>query len=76
MTAGLHVTRWGKGEPIVCVHGSFGWGEETFHAQRELADAYELLLIDRRAYGDSQRPSRSRAADRAARGLVQAAPQL
>jgi hypothetical protein len=51
MTAGPHVTRWGKGEPIVCVHGSFGWGEETFQKQRELADAYELLLIDRRGYG-------------------------
>jgi pimeloyl-ACP methyl ester carboxylesterase len=53
MTVGPHVTRWGNREPIVCVHGSFGWGEETFHAQGELADAYELLLIDRRGYGDS-----------------------
>jgi pimeloyl-ACP methyl ester carboxylesterase len=53
MTAGLHVARWGSGERIVFVHGSFGWGEETFHAQRELADEYELLLLDRRGYGDS-----------------------
>ena len=53
MTAGLHVTRWGSGERIVFVHGGFGWGEETFHAQRELAYEYELLLLDRRGYGDS-----------------------
>jgi pimeloyl-ACP methyl ester carboxylesterase len=37
---------------VVFVHGSFGWGEEAFHAQRELADEYELLLLDRRGYGD------------------------
>jgi pimeloyl-ACP methyl ester carboxylesterase len=53
MTAGLHVTRWGSGERIIFLHGSFGWGEETFHAQRELADEYELLLLDRRGYGES-----------------------
>jgi len=47
----LHVTTWGDGEPAVFVHGSFGWGEETFRAQRPLADAYKLLLVDRRGFG-------------------------
>ena len=51
--AGLNVTVWGNGEPAVFVHGSFGWGEETWHAQRPLADDYELRLVDRRGYGGS-----------------------
>jgi pimeloyl-ACP methyl ester carboxylesterase len=50
---GLNVTVWGAGEPAVLVHGSFGWGEETWHAQRPLADDYELRLVDRRGYGAS-----------------------
>jgi pimeloyl-ACP methyl ester carboxylesterase len=56
---GLNVTVWGKGDPAVFVHGSFGWGEETWQAQRPLADGYELLLVDRRGYGGS--PSDGRA---------------
>lgn len=47
----LHVTVWGDGEPAVFVHGSFGWGEETFKEQRPLADRYRLLLVDRRGFG-------------------------
>src|SRR5215216_4152116 len=56
---GLNVTVWGEGERAVLVHGSFGWGEETWQAQRPLADGYELLLVDRRGYGGS--PSDGRA---------------
>ena len=47
----LHVTVWGDGEPALFVHGSFGWGEETFKQQRPLADRYRLLLVDRRGFG-------------------------
>jgi len=47
----LHVTTWGDGEPAVFVHGSFGWGEETWSAQRPLADRYRLLVVDRRGFG-------------------------
>jgi pimeloyl-ACP methyl ester carboxylesterase len=50
---GLNVTVWGDGEPAVFVHGSFGWGEETWREQRPLADSYRLLLVDRRGFGDS-----------------------
>ena len=50
---GLHVTVWGEGEPAVFVHGSFGWGEETWAKQRPLADSYRLLLVDRRGFGGS-----------------------
>jgi pimeloyl-ACP methyl ester carboxylesterase len=56
---GLNVTVWGAGDPAVLVHGSFGWGEETWHAQRPLGDDYELRLVDRRGYGAS--PSAGRA---------------
>lgn len=51
--AGVHVTIWGEGEPAVFVHGSFGWGAETWQEQRPLADRYRLLLIDRRGFGAS-----------------------
>jgi pimeloyl-ACP methyl ester carboxylesterase len=47
----LHVTELGDGEPAVFVHGSFGWGEETWSEQRPLADRYLLLLVDRRGFG-------------------------
>ena len=52
-TSGVHVTVWGGGEPAVFVHGSFGWGEETWREQRPLADDYRLLLVDRRGFGAS-----------------------
>ena len=52
-TSGVHVTVWGDGEPAVFVHGSFGWGEETWREQRPLADDYRLLLVDRRGFGSS-----------------------
>lgn len=51
--SGVHVTVWGDGEPSVFVHGSFGWGEETWREQRPLADRYKLLLVDRRGFGAS-----------------------
>jgi pimeloyl-ACP methyl ester carboxylesterase len=49
----LHITQWGEGEPVVMVHGSFGWGEDTFGKQRPLSDHYKLLLVDRRGFGKS-----------------------
>jgi pimeloyl-ACP methyl ester carboxylesterase len=52
-TTGVHVTVWGEGDPVVFVHGSFGWGEETWRDQRPLADHYRLLLIDRRGFGQT-----------------------
>jgi pimeloyl-ACP methyl ester carboxylesterase len=47
------VTVWGDGEPAVFVHGSFGWGKETWRDQRPLADDYKVLLVDRRGFGAS-----------------------
>jgi pimeloyl-ACP methyl ester carboxylesterase len=49
----LNVTTWGTGDPAVLVHGSLGRGEATWKGQRPLADAYRLLLVDRRGFGGS-----------------------
>ncbi len=50
----LHISTLGSGEPIVFIHGSGpSWSEETFEKQRELAEDYKLLFVDRRGYGDS-----------------------
>jgi pimeloyl-ACP methyl ester carboxylesterase len=53
METDLHVVELGEGDPIVFVHGSFGWGDDTFPDQRELGDDYRVVLVDRRGYGDS-----------------------
>lgn len=50
-TTGLNVTVWGEGDPALLVHGSFGWGAETWEKQRPLADSYKLTLVDRRGFG-------------------------
>lgn len=53
-TSQLHVTRWGnRGDPIVFVHGGFGWGDECWREQRPLASDYRLLLVDRCGHGHS-----------------------
>jgi pimeloyl-ACP methyl ester carboxylesterase len=53
MNKDLHVTEIGQGEPIVFVHGAFDPAEETFGEQKELADQYRVVLVDRRGYGES-----------------------
>lgn len=50
----LHVSTLGSGEPSLFLHGSGpSWGEETFEKQRELAEHYKLLFVDRRGFGES-----------------------
>jgi pimeloyl-ACP methyl ester carboxylesterase len=49
----VSVTVWGEGDPAVLIHGSFGWGSETWEKQRPLGDSYRLLLVDRRGFGTS-----------------------
>jgi pimeloyl-ACP methyl ester carboxylesterase len=58
MKTDLHVSEIGQGEPIVFIHGSFDPAEETFHEQKELADQYRVVLVDRRGYGESPAPDR------------------
>lgn len=49
----LNTTELGDGAPVVLVHGSFSSAQGSFGAQRPLQDAYKLMLIDRRGYGES-----------------------
>jgi pimeloyl-ACP methyl ester carboxylesterase len=49
----LHIEAYGAGEPAVLVHGSGSWGVNTFGQQRDLADEFQVILIDRRGYGQS-----------------------
>lgn len=51
----LHIEHHGAGEPAVLVHGSGSWGVDTFPAQRELADEFHVLFVDRRGHGQSPR---------------------
>jgi pimeloyl-ACP methyl ester carboxylesterase len=44
---------------VVCVHGSLSWGEFAFRAQRPLADCHELVLPDRRGYGETAASGRT-----------------
>jgi pimeloyl-ACP methyl ester carboxylesterase len=52
-SAALHSTIRGTGDSLVLVHGSFGDGEGDWEKQRELADRYTLIEVDRRGYGNS-----------------------
>jgi pimeloyl-ACP methyl ester carboxylesterase len=53
----LHVQRWGAGTPVVFVHGSLAFGEEEWAAQQPLADdGFELVVYDRRGYGQNAGP--------------------
>jgi pimeloyl-ACP methyl ester carboxylesterase len=53
MKTDLHFSEIGQGEPIVFIHGGFDPAEETFGEQKELADRYRVVLVDRRGYGES-----------------------
>jgi pimeloyl-ACP methyl ester carboxylesterase len=53
LTDGLHVKSVGSGTPAIFVHGSFGWGAQTFPEQHTLADEYRVMLVDRRGFGGS-----------------------
>lgn len=49
----LHLEVYGEGEAAIFVHGTFGWGLDTFPHQLALADQYRVILVDRRGFGDS-----------------------
>jgi pimeloyl-ACP methyl ester carboxylesterase len=57
--SGLHVAEWGSGQPILFVHGSFGFGEETWEKQKPLSSRWTMLLVDRCGHGRSPDTSRS-----------------
>lgn len=47
----LHRVESGAGVPAVFVHGSFGWGLDTFPDQQRLAGDYRIVLVDRVGFG-------------------------
>jgi pimeloyl-ACP methyl ester carboxylesterase len=50
----LRIDEFGGGVPALFVHGSMGWGLDTFPDQRILSDAgYRIRLVDRRGFGAS-----------------------
>ena len=49
----------GSGQPILFVHGSFGFGEEHWHEQRPLSSRWRLLFVDRCGHGRSLDTGRS-----------------
>ena len=49
----LHLDVFGAGDPAIFVHGSFGWGLDTFPEQRALSDEYRIILVDRRGFAGS-----------------------
>ncbi|MDH6118974.1 pimeloyl-ACP methyl ester carboxylesterase [Kitasatospora sp. GAS204A] len=59
----VHVTVWndsGSDAPrVLLVHGTMTWGTDCFAAQRPLADAFRLDVMDRRGFGDSPDIERS-----------------
>jgi pimeloyl-ACP methyl ester carboxylesterase len=61
--APVHVTVWNEsvagGPRVVLVHGTMTWGEECFEQQRSLAEEFELVVMDRRGFGDSPDTERS-----------------
>lgn len=65
--APVHVTVWNdsthaasaENRRVVLVHGTMTWGEECFARQRPLAGEFELVVMDRRGFGDSPDTERS-----------------
>lgn len=53
---GLHSEISGGGVAAVFIHGSFSWGLDTFPDQRALADAYRVVLVNRRGFPGSDMP--------------------
>jgi pimeloyl-ACP methyl ester carboxylesterase len=58
-TSELYVAEEGSGQPILFVHGSFGFGEETWLEQLPLSSRWRLLLVDRCGHGRSPDTGRS-----------------
>jgi pimeloyl-ACP methyl ester carboxylesterase len=54
----IHFKVEGKGEPLLMLHGAFGSCENWFDFgyTKKLSDDYQLILIDLRGYGNSDKP--------------------
>lgn len=50
----LHVEVLGDGPAAIFIHGTFGWGSDSFPEQRTLASLCRIMLVDRRGFGGSR----------------------
>jgi pimeloyl-ACP methyl ester carboxylesterase len=55
----LYVAEQGSGQPVLFVHGSFGFGEEQWREQLPLSSRWRLLFVDRCGHGRSPDTGRS-----------------
>lgn len=55
----LYVAEHGSGQPVLFVHGSFGYGEEHWGEQLPLSSRWRLLFVDRCGHGHSRDTGRS-----------------
>ena len=51
--AHIHYATYGKGTPVLLLHGGLGSGEQFGFQVPALADSYQLVLIDTRGHGRS-----------------------
>ena len=49
----LHVECWGRGPPVVLVHGAVADGRATWMDQRPLAERWTLTVPDRPGFGEN-----------------------
>jgi pimeloyl-ACP methyl ester carboxylesterase len=49
----LHFQEFGKGKPIIILHGLFGSSDNWVTVGRKLAESYKVYLLDQRNHGDS-----------------------
>lgn len=49
----LHFREYGKGKPVLILHGLFGSGENWMSVGNALQESFRLYLVDQRNHGDS-----------------------
>jgi len=49
----VHIERHGNGPRVLLIHGSVTGGAATWKSQYPLSDRWELLILDRRGFGES-----------------------
>ena len=49
----LHYKKFGEGEPLFILHGLFGSSDNWMTIAKQLAQSYEVILVDLRNHGES-----------------------
>jgi esterase len=53
MSGELHYKRFGEGEPVIVLHGMYGSSDNWYSIGKELAENFEVYLVDQRNHGRS-----------------------